>query len=217
MPRAADIITVQFGGKTFRCSRRTAAHLEFTAERLSERHPEARIVVIQPPYNTGVAASAGTHDFDSVLDVQIVGMEWWDAQRFLRECGWAAWVRSPPTFSWHIHMVSLGYPGRVGVYVPGQVDDYYRHALGLKGQHNSGADKSWFPPDIDATVFNFAEWEAATMPLNKDDLDKIEALLDKKVAALGEDLKLDLGKNAKWSLNRWATALLGRTAAGGGK
>jgi hypothetical protein len=158
MSDAADLITLVFGGETFRCSRRTAAHLAWTAEELERRHPTARIVVIQGCYNTGVPASAGTHDFDACLDVQIVGLDWDVAQRFLRECGWAAWVRSPPAFSWHIHMVSIGYPGRVGIYVPAQVDDYYHHALGLKGQHNSGSDPTWHPKDIDSTVFDYDAW-----------------------------------------------------------
>jgi len=152
---AAELIWITFGGRTFKCSRRTAAHLLWTAARLERLHPDARIVVFQGSYNTGVEASAGTHDLDAVLDVQIVGLDWYDAQRFLRECGWAAWVREPPTFTWHIHMVSLGYPGDVGVYVPGQVSDYYAHRSGLAGHL---PDPTWHPADIDATVFNYPRW-----------------------------------------------------------
>lgn len=192
MSDAAELVTITAGGRTFRCSRRTAAHIEYTIERLAEAAPSARLVIIQGCYNTGVPQSAGTHDFDAVLDVQIVGMDWWEAQTFLRKCGWAAWVRYPPAFSWHIHMVSLGYPGQVGIYVPGQVDDYYRHALGLKGQHDSGLDGSWFPPDIDATVFDYPAWRDAHMPLNKDDLDKIRAIVREEVDAV-----LDAPMNAK--------------------
>lgn len=158
MSSAADLITVTRGGKKFKATRRTVAHLDYTIERLAKQHPTARLVIIQPSYNTGVVASAGTHDFDACFDVQIVGLDWWAAQKFLRQCGWAAWYRFPPTFPHHIHMISLGYPGKVGIFVPGQVDDYYRHALGLKGQHNSGADTSWFPPNIKATVFDYNAW-----------------------------------------------------------
>jgi hypothetical protein len=179
---AADLITLIFGGKTFRCSRRTAAHLAWTAARLEQQHPDARIVVIQGCYNQGVPASEGTHDFDAVLDVQIVGLGWDEAQRFLRECGWAAWVRSPPAFPWHIHMVSIGYPGRVGIYVPAQVDDYYRHALGLKGQHASGDDPTWHPADIDSTVFDYPLW-LEDQPMNADDKAWLENLIDTKLAA----------------------------------
>lgn len=160
---AAELVTITAGSRTFRCSRRTAAHIAYTVKRLEKVNPSARLLIVQGCYNVGVSASAGTHDFDAVLDVQIVGMDWWAAQRFLRECGWAAWVRYPPAFSWHIHMISLGYPGEVGIYVPGQVDDYYRHALGLKGQHDSGLDGSWFPPNIEATVFDYAAWQEDNM------------------------------------------------------
>lgn len=167
-------------GRTFRCSRRTAAHLDYTKKRLEQLHPGARLVIIQGCYNQGVELSKGTHDYDAVLDVMIVGLDWWAAQQFLRACGWAAWYRHTGAWasssSWHIHMVSLGYVARVGIYVPGQVDDYYRHTFGLKDQHNTDLDKSWFPGDdgpapwlvgtpeqwraaIDATIFDFALWE----------------------------------------------------------
>jgi hypothetical protein len=115
-----------------------------------------------------------------VLDVEIVGMDWSNAQGFLRRCGWAAWWRKPPTFDDHIHMVSLGYPGQVGVFVPGQVADYYAHRTGLAGH---AADPSWFPADIDSTVFDYDQWKAAHMPLNKDDLDNIRAVVKEAVAA----------------------------------
>jgi hypothetical protein len=169
MSNATEVITFDFGGKTFRTGRRTAAHLLWTQKRLDKKHPGARIRVIQPSYNTGVPESAGTHDKDAVLDVEIEGLGWWEGQRFLRESGWADWYRYPPTFSEHHHMISLGYgDAPVGVYVPGQVDDYYRHALGLKGQHNSGADDSWFPADIKSTIFDYQAWldEENDMQLN---------------------------------------------------
>lgn len=166
-------------GRTFRCSRRTAAHLDYTKKRLAQLHPGARLVIIQGCYNQGVELSKFTHDYDAVLDVMIIGLDWWAAQAFLRAHGWAAWYRHTGSWAspsrWHIHMVSLGYVTRVGIYVPGQVDDYYRHTYGLKGQHNTDLDKSWFPGDvgpnppvgtpaewaaaIDATIFDFALWE----------------------------------------------------------
>lgn len=34
-----------------------------------------------------------------------------------------------------------------------QVVDYYNHAQGLAGQHNAGADATWFPADINQYVF----------------------------------------------------------------
>ena len=162
VPNGAEVIGVTIAGKSFRAGRRTAAHLLFTIAQLKKRAPTARLVIIQPCYNDDVELSAGTHDFDGVLDVRIEGVSWWWAQRFLRECGWAAWFRHTGTWApmsrWHIHMCSLGCPGPVGVFVPGQIDDYYRHSLGLKGQHESGLDDSWFPPDIDSTIFDYPAW-----------------------------------------------------------
>lgn len=161
MARYSPIDVVIWGkttsGKTAKMGRRTAAHLDWTIGVLKKRHPEARLEVIQSAYNTGVEKSAGTHDKDKALDVRIVGLGWWEAQLFLRMCGWAAWFRYPPTFSEHIHMISLGGPINtpVGIYIPGQIDDYYRHALGLKGQHDSGSDTSPFPRDIDARIFRY--------------------------------------------------------------
>lgn len=171
-----EVITITFGGKTFRAGRRTAAHLVWTQQQLDRLHPGARLLVIQPCYNVGVEASEGTHDRDRVLDVMIDGLGWREAQGFLRAHGWAAWVREPPAFSWHIHMVSLGGNAPIGIFVPAQIDDYYRHTYGLKNQHNTDLDKSWFPGDhgappwpvgtpdqwrraIDSTIFDFALWE----------------------------------------------------------
>jgi hypothetical protein len=132
---------------------------------------------MQGCYNTGVAASAGTHDFDGVVDVEVENMDWLDGQRFLREHGWAAWYRFPPKFGNHLHAVSLGCPGPVGIYVPGQVDDYYAHRNGLAGHDR---DITWYPADIDSTVFDYPAWEDA---LNADDKKWLSDLIDAKLAA----------------------------------
>jgi hypothetical protein len=93
-----------------------------------------------------------------------------------------------PRSAWHIHMISLpsGLPAnptpaqvgaayarlglKVGKYIDGgytstgrtcassQVDDYYAHALGLAGQHRAGEDRSWFPDNINRTVFHRSLW-----------------------------------------------------------
>lgn len=173
--KLAPVSKTTIADETFRCSARTSAHLRWTVAQLRKRHPKARLEIIQPCYNVGVKASAGTHDKDCAFDVEIDGLTWWNAQRFLRSCGWAAWFRHTGQWAdeskWHIHMVSIP-PGltatpttaqvraafqriglEVGEFVPGQVDDYYAHALGLKGQHRAGIDKSRFPDNINATVF----------------------------------------------------------------
>ena len=173
MATAADVIWTRHVGRVFKATRRTAAHIEWTIAELAKAHPAARLSIIQTCYNTGVSASAGTHDFDAVLDVQIVGLDWFTAQGWLRAHGWAAWVRQPPTFSWHIHMVSLGYPGRVGVFVPGQVADYYNNRTGLAGH---AADNTWHPADIDSTIFDYPAWlrdqEDEMTPKQEEAIDK---------------------------------------------
>lgn len=170
--RPAEVISTTLNGITFRAGRRTAAHLTWTDETLRSHGTWLRL--IQPCYNQSVAASAGTHDYDGCVDVEVEGMSWTAGQAQLRELGWAAWYRpnTPGLWSAHIHMVSLGCPGPVGEFVPGQVDDYYRHALGLKGQHDSGDDASWHPADIDSTVFDYPAWmeDQPMTPQDKQDI-----------------------------------------------
>ncbi len=111
-------------GPNFRCTRRTAIHLNWTKSQLPKG---TSLRVIQPSYNVGYEPSAGTHNEDAVFDTEIVGMGWDESQRFYRNHYWADWVRSPPTFTWHHHMISLGCNLKmVGFLVPGQIDDY-RH------------------------------------------------------------------------------------------
>jgi hypothetical protein len=180
MSDPAQIITVTLGFKTFQACRFCAAHLEDTIARLGKRFPNAQLIVIQPPWNDGVTASAGTHDKCACFDVQIVGFSWIAAQNFLRSNGWAAWYRPAIAGLWgdHIHMVSLGCTAPRGALVPGQVADYYARLDGLKGH---APDPTWHPADIGRTIFDFAQWEA-NMPLNTDDLAAVKLLVDKAVA-----------------------------------
>jgi hypothetical protein len=148
----------------------TIAHLDNANDRALKVFKKP-ITVIQPPYNTGVPASAGTHDLDVCLDWYIPGVDWWRLQRFWRANGGWGWYRHAPLFSNHIHGGALPIPEgkvrsddfmamglEVGIYVPGQLVDYYNHAFGLANQHTPGTDKSWFPKDIDARVFNLDDY-----------------------------------------------------------
>lgn len=166
------------GGKKIKASFRTIAHLNYL-NNLALKKFDEQLVVIQPPFNTTVPASAGTHDKDAVWDVHIPGVGWWDQQRFFRSHGFGCWYRHPPQFGNHIHgftlppnhggpfaddFKQLGTP--VGKYVDGgisllghaitssQLSDYWNHAYGLSGRHTKGSDKSWFPADIRKTIFD---------------------------------------------------------------
>lgn len=147
---------------------------------VGNRHWKSGIAVIQPPYNTTCAASAGTHDKDACVDLYVPGVDWYAAQAFLRRNGFACWYRHPPTFPYHIHGLVLPPQGPsssrsddfrhggfdVGLYVDGgasaygsvrassQIADYYAHAFGLSGQHTPNSDRSWFPANIKSTIFD---------------------------------------------------------------
>lgn len=211
---AGTLARRSIANKTFLCSSRTAAHLLWTIAELERLHPGARLVIIQTCYNTTIAASAGTHDKDAVFDVYIEGLSWWESQRFLRRHGWAAWFRHTGAWedpsAWHIHMVSI--PERlpndptvsqierafellgieVGEFVPGQVDDYFAHALGLAGQHRAGLDRSWFPSNISATIYRYRE----------DDLMAFSDWSDADKKAFGEFIQAQVRKTIIPNVNQ---------------
>lgn len=163
---------------------RTLCHLD-RLDRIARRKYGQGIVVIQSAFNTTVSASAGTHDFDACLDIYIPGVSWWEQQRFLRANGFACWYRHPPLFGNHIHGFTLPeregrsisddykvHGFKVGKYVDGgyatygrlvtssQISDYYNHAFGLSNQHTPNSDRSWFPDDIEATIFDLNKFVA---------------------------------------------------------
>jgi hypothetical protein len=171
-------------GGTVKGSIRHIAHLD-RLNNLSKRRFGREIVVIQSAFSTGVEASKGTHDYDMVADLYIPGVNWWAQQRFFRRNGFACWYRptTPGLWSNHIHGFTLPHHlGRarnndfiqrgfkVGVYIDGgvslfgrkitssQLHDYFAEAFGLKDRHTPGSDKSWFPDDKEATVFDLGAY-----------------------------------------------------------
>lgn len=165
-------------GQTVKGSFRSLCALN-RANNLAVRKFNSEVEVIQSAFNTAIRASAGTHDFDACFDLRIDGVGWWDQQRFFRKVGFGCWYRHAPLFGNHIHGFVL--PNRhgsgisddyrqsglkVGKYVDGgwstvgyrftssQIEDYYNHAFGLSGQHARNSDRSWFPSDIESTIFN---------------------------------------------------------------
>lgn len=157
-------------GHQVKGSLRTIAHLDWMSARAEKRFG-SRIVVIQPPFNTTVAASAGTHDFDACIDWYIPGVPWYTLQRFGRVHGHGCYYRKPPLFPNHIHGFTLPvgrrFKTKVGVYIDGglslyghqvassQLSDYYKH-LDALADHSH--DPSWFPKNIDGTIFNLATY-----------------------------------------------------------
>lgn len=182
-PKSNQMCSLVLGGRKYKGSLRTLCHLN-RLNNLARKKYGRGITVIQPDWHTGVAASAGTHDKDACWDLHIEGVGWWEQQRFFRANGFACWYRHPPLFGNHIHGFTLpphrGDPSddfkaagmKVGKFIDGglsvlghtigssQIDDYYRHAFGLAGQHGHGSDHSWFPRDIGATAFNLRAYIA---------------------------------------------------------
>jgi hypothetical protein len=203
MPDPAEVITVTLGGLTFRTGRRTAAHIEYTRQRLAKTHPSAQLRIMQGSYNTDVPASAGTHDKDAVIDCELEGVDFLNAQRFLRSHGWAAWWRRPDQgFSNHIHAISLGCPGPLGAFVPRQIDDYWNRRDGLASH---APDLSFFPKDIDSTIFDYPRWlrdqEDKVPYTDWPQADKNALVADVAKKVLGSTFKVNRGTPAERELN----------------
>lgn len=159
------------GGDRIYASFRSLCHLN-RLNNLALHKFGTQLEVIQPPYNTSVPASAGTHDFDSVWDVYIPGVGWWRQQRFFRANGLWGWYRHPPLFGNHYHGFTAPWPKpdsthwddfadrgtKVGVWVPSQLVDFYNEAFGLSGQHTPGSDNSWFPRNKVDTIFKLSKY-----------------------------------------------------------
>lgn len=209
IPDPAETITTTLNGVTFRAGRRTAAHLIATDDSL--RRDGMWLRVIQPCFHSSVSASAGTHDGDGCLDVQVMhAVSWLDGQLQMRKRGWAAWYRpnTPGLWGDHIHMVSIGCPGPVGIYVPGQVEDYYAHRSGLKGH---APDTSWHPADIDSTVFDYPAFIAAqedSMPYSDWPQKDRDALIQDISGAVVRDLLAAVVDGSKGTVKNAADRIL---------
>lgn len=213
--------------KRYMGSLRTCAHQDQMDQRAFRRFGVG-ITILQPPFNTSVPASAGTHDFDACRDWYIPGVGWWDMQRFGRANGEGVWYRHPPLFGNHQHGFTLPIPKgsiraddfatKVGVFVPGQLIDYYNHAFGLAGQHTPGSDDSWFPKDIDATVFDLNRYIQKQREKDMEYKDwskesKQEFVSDVKKAVWGEPVTvLKTGKKQSGTVQRTTKQALSRAA-----
>ena len=153
-------------GRRFTGSFRTVCHMAWMFEELAKDHPEATLHVIQPPYHTGFAGSAGTHDYDCCSDVWIFGLAPRVGEAWLRRKGFWCWWRHTGSWAaqseWHFHgftgPAGVNFATRVGVFVDGglsstghvfttsQIEDARNHALGLSLQHTPGSDPAPWPP-----------------------------------------------------------------------
>lgn len=170
-------------GRAVTGSLRTICHLDWLNQE-SKRVFGVGVRVIQPPFNKGVRASAGTHDWDACLDIYIPGVDWLTAQRFFRERGFGCWVRWYRKNLWNTHIHGFTLPPqegvdraddwavlgfKVGYLVDGgfstvgrriahaQVNSYYNHRSGMSGD---ARDNTWFPSDIKATIFDLPRYIA---------------------------------------------------------
>lgn len=180
-----DIITVTRLGHTFKASRRTVAWLDWLIADFHVIFPHSRLVMYQSCYNTGVSASAGTHDFDAVFDFGFTGTlgrpttfwRWLRFQRFIRNHCAAGWWRHTGSWSspseYHVHCFVLPadlkhFTTEVGEFIDGgasqgrpgssssQLADYLDGSFGLVGEHSPRTDHTWRPRTIKS--FNYARW-----------------------------------------------------------
>lgn len=124
---------VGYGGKTVNV--RTRTMLQTAA-----RWANVSFSLTQGSYNSGVSASAGTHDGGGVVDIDVD--DWGSATRSrvvvaLRKAGFAAWLRTPAQgFSYHIHACAIG-DREMSSGAKNQVQAYFN---GRNGLANNGAD-----------------------------------------------------------------------------
>lgn len=127
---AHDYTKTTYGGK--RVNQRTKIMLEAAAADFGQA-----FTLTQGSYNTGVGASAGTHDGGGVVDISVSG---WSrakmdrAVQALRRAGLAAWLRTPAQgFSYHIHAVAIG-DREMSAAAKSQISQWKRDRDGLAAQ-----------------------------------------------------------------------------------
>jgi hypothetical protein len=99
----------------------------------AEKKAGVKLNIAQGSFNAGgVSASAGTHD-GSAVDIGLWGVSKKDRVKIIRalkDAGFAAWVRRPPSFSWHVHAIPFRDP-HVSRSAAAQRRDYDRRRDGL--------------------------------------------------------------------------------------
>jgi hypothetical protein len=128
---------VLFDGKTVTVRTRDA--LLYSQRLWQERGKHnKKIRLAQGSFSNSVAASAGTHDGDAVVDVRTTGVGLNPTQivsllRALRDAGFAAWIRDERDgFPDHIHAACIADP-EMAPLAKAQVVDYDKGLNGLRG------------------------------------------------------------------------------------
>lgn len=139
-------------------------------------------MVTQGSFSTGVAASAGTHDGDGVVDIGSTSVE---AQ--MRNVGWAAWTRgNGDGMSPHTHGVYMKATG-IAPAAMGQVIDYINGGTGLGAGSASASDLAGWG-------LGLGEWNFG--PLIKDLVDLVKTNVPERLRDLvrkkltGEQVKI---------------------------
>lgn len=178
------------GGKIVEGSFRSICHLD-RLNSLALKKFGVGIQVIQSAYNKSVALSKGTHDFDACFDVWIPGVAGLVQQAFFRANGAGAYYRTsaqgfreehihyfclPPRMGNDVSQDYMRGGFKVGYFVDGgwsteghvvgssQIADYYGHKNALVGH---APDPTWFPSDIEATIFDLDAYLARQVAKTK--------------------------------------------------
>lgn len=124
---------ILFRGKRF--NQRTADMIKRAEARYGTG--QSQFHIMQGSYNSGVGASAGTHDGGGAADFAAPSNPE-PMVRALREAGFAAWYRPALAGVWprHIHAIAIGDPD-LSSGAKDQVNQYYRRQNGLA---NRGPD-----------------------------------------------------------------------------
>lgn len=172
---------------------------------MAEKVSGVYIAPSQGGYSTSVSASAGTHAGSGSVDVIVRGWSTANINKLLkalRECGWAAWLRTPAQgFVLHIHAVMIGDPG-LSSGAAHQVSEYKSGRNGLKGR---GKDDG---PDVGYTTWTNSRHN----PANKASTSKPTP---KPKAAKAKPAKAKSTKPKPVTYRVTASALYGLDRAGG--
>jgi hypothetical protein len=168
----------------------------------------------QGGYNKGgVGPSAGTHDGGAVVDLKV---DLWShnqrmlAVKWLRRCGWAAWLRAPyqGPWPWHIHAVRIE-DASASWAAKQQVTAYRK---GRNGLANNAADDG---PKVPYTTWEDSEYNPVNRKPGWVDMVVVRGPLigvdgfrqQKHVRAVGFKLRgIRVKKWGRWNLKtKWAT------------